>query len=375
MINEKRIVDEFMELVQVDSESKFERQICDLLTKKFKAFGLDVMEDDAAEKTGHEAGNLIVTMNATNGYEDKDMIYFTSHMDTVVPGRGIKPQIDDDGYIRSDGTTILGSDDKAGIASILEAIKVLQENNIPHGPLQFIITIGEEGGLFGAKALDPSHVKAKYGYALDSNEIVGNVACAAPSQSKIDVTVLGKSAHAGVNPEKGISAVVVASKAIANMPLGRIDHETTANIGVIEGGKETNIVVDEVNIRAEARSIDSEKLDKQVAAMKEAFEKAAEEAGTKVNFNSEIIYPSFLHDETSELVQVAEKAIQKVGREMHLFHSGGASDANIFNGMGVPTVNLALGYEKIHTTEEQMPIKELLKSAELVVAIIEEVAK
>jgi tripeptide aminopeptidase len=374
MIQENRIVEEFLELVQIDSETKYEKEICAVLKNKFTSLGLHTFEDDTTEVTGHGAGNLIVTLAASEGMEHIPAIYFTSHMDTVVPAKGVKPQIDADGYIRSDGTTILGSDDKTGLAAMLESVRVLKEQNIQHGKIQFVITVGEESGLVGALALDPKLIEAKYGYALDSNLKVGNIAVAAPYQARIDMTIIGKSAHAGVNPEDGISAIQVASKAISRIPLGRIDKETTANIGSFQGVGPTNIVCDRVDIKAEARSIISEKLDHQLELMRQAFTSTAEEFDTTAEFESEIT-PGFLFDEDSPLVKLAMRAIEKVGRTPAIFHSGGGSDANIFNGMGIPTVNLAVGYEHIHTKKEQMPITELVKTAELVVAIIQEAAQ
>lgn len=374
MVNQERLIEQFLELVQIDSETKDERKICDYLKQLFASLGLEAIEDDSQQKTGHGAGNLIVNWSASPEMEQKDPIYFTCHMDTVVPGKGIKPTVDDDGYIRSDGTTILGSDDKAGIAALIEAIRSIKEENKSHGAVQFVITVGEESGLVGAKAMDPSLLKAKYGYALDSNGKVGEIAVAAPAQAKIHVRITGRAAHAGVNPEDGISAIQVASKAISKMPLGRIDHETTANIGSFEGGQETNIVCEEVFIKAEARSINNEKLEKQVEAMRTAFEETARQYGAAVKFHSEVIYPAFWFEKDSELVTKVEDALRKIDRPMNLVHSGGGSDANIFNGMGVPTVNLAVGYENIHSKKEQMPIEELVKSAELVESIIESVA-
>jgi tripeptide aminopeptidase len=375
LIQEKRLVDEFMELVRVDSETKHEQEISEVLKRKFSELGLSVVEDDAKDKTGHGAGNLIFTLNATEEGGAIPTIFFTSHMDTVEPGKGIKPQIDDDGYIRSDGTTILASDDKAGIAAMLEAIRVLKENGIGHGKLQFVITVGEESGLVGSRALDPKHLEASFGYAIDSNGDVGDIAVAAPTQAKIHVTIYGKSAHAGVNPEDGISAIQVASKAISRMPLGRIDHETTANIGRFEGGGETNIVCERVHIAAEARSLIQEKLDRQVETMREAFVNTAEEFGGRADFESKIIYPAYKYDENAPVVKLAMDAVRKIGRTPRTFHSGGGSDANVFNGMGVPTVNLAVGYEHIHTTKEQISIANLVSTAQLVVAIIQEAAR
>ncbi|MDX8364328.1 tripeptidase T [Cytobacillus sp. IB215665] len=371
MIQQDRLVNEFIELVKVDSETKYETEIAKVLKEKFLSLGVKVVEDDTTSQTGHGAGNLICTLEGTrNGV---DPIYFTSHMDTVVPGNGIKPSIKD-GYIVTDGTTILGADDKAGLAAMLEAIRVLKENNIAHGTIQFIITVGEESGLVGAKVLDPSQIIAKYGYAIDSDGKVGNIVVAAPTQAKIIATIHGKTAHAGVAPEKGVSAITIASKAIAQMPLGRIDEETTANIGRFEGGSQTNIVCDRVDILAEARSLVQEKMEAQVAKMKDAFESVAEQMGGKADVEVNIMYPGFKFGDGDHVVEIAKKAAKKINRPCELQRSGGGSDANVIAGFGIPTVNLAVGYEEIHTTNEKIPIEELVKCAEMVVAIIEEVA-
>jgi tripeptide aminopeptidase len=371
MINNERLLNEFLELVQIDSETKYETEIARVLKQKFTDLGVDVFEDDTTAQTGHGAGNLICTLNGTK--EGVDTIYFTSHMDTVVPANGVKPSIKD-GYVVTDGTTILGADDKTGLAVMLETIRVLKEQSIPHGTIQFIITVGEESGLVGAKALDPSLVKAKYGYALDSDGKVGNIIVAAPTQAKVAAVIHGKTAHAGVAPEKGISAITIAAKAVARMPLGRIDEETTANIGRFQGGTQTNIVCDHVEILAEARSLIPEKMEAQVAKMKEAFESAALEMGGKADVDVQVMYPGFKFGEGDLVVELARKAAAKIGRSSELLHSGGGSDANVIAGFGVPTVNLAVGYEEIHTTNERMPIEELEKLAEMVIALIQEVA-
>lgn len=372
MINEQRIVDLFIELVQVDSETKHEEKIAVVLKEKFTALGVEVVEDDAKEKTGHGANNLICTLPATK--EGVDTIYFTSHMDTVVPGKGIKPSIED-GYIKSDGTTILGADDKAGLAAMLEAITVLKEENIAHGKIEFIITVGEESGLVGAKALDSSLVTAKFGYALDSDGKVGDIIVAAPTQAKVNATIYGKTAHAGVAPERGVSAITIASRAISKMPLGRIDEETTANIGRFEGGTQTNIVCDRVDILAEARSLIPEKMEAQVAKMKEAFETAAQEMGGRAEVDIKVMYPGFKFGDGDHVVEVAKKAVANIDRPSRLLQSGGGSDANVIAGFDIPTINLAVGYEDIHTTNEKIPVEELVKTSELVVSIIKEVAK
>ncbi|WP_018660580.1 tripeptidase T [Heyndrickxia acidiproducens] len=368
MVNEERLLKEFFELVQTDSETGHEEKIGRLLKQKFESLGAEVFEDDTKGQTGHGSGNLICTLKGN--VPEAAPIYFTSHMDTVVPGKGIKPSIKD-GWIVSDGTTILGSDDKAGLSALFEMIRVLKEDNIPHGDIQFVITVGEESGLVGAKALDSSLLKAKYGFALDSDGAVGTIVVAAPTQAKVKATILGKTAHAGVAPEKGVSAITIAAKAISKMPLGRIDKETTANIGRFEGGQATNIVCDRVDILAEARSLVPEKMQAQVAKMKEAFETAAQEMGGKAEVEVKVMYPGFKFQDGDQVVEVAKKAAAKIGRESKLEQSGGGSDANVIAGFNIPTVNLGTGYEEIHTTNERIPVKELIKLTEMAIAIVE----
>ncbi|MEC0230958.1 M20/M25/M40 family metallo-hydrolase [Paenibacillus alba] len=374
MIQQTRLVEEFIALVQVDSETRFEQDICVVLKEKFSRLGLHVVEDDSMAKSGHGSGNLICTLEATDSNAAIPTIFFTSHMDTVAPGKGIKPQIGEDGYIRSDGTTILGSDDKAGIAAMLEGIQVLKEQNIPHGRIQFVITAGEESGLKGARAMDRSVMEAEFGFALDSNGSIGDIATAAPGRAEIEIIFHGKSAHAGVNPEDGISAIQVASKAVSRMSLGRIDSETTANIGSFSGVGPLNVVCDKVKMEAEARSIVQHKLEAQIAAMKQACESAAADAGTTCEFHADIVYASYMHDDSAPIVQLTSRALATLGLTARTFHSGGGSDANIFNGMGIPTVNLAVGYHEIHTTKEHIAISDLVKTAELLVALVKEAA-
>lgn len=373
-LNQERLINEFLELVQIDSETKHEANIAKVLKEKFQQLGVEVLEDNARETTDHEANNLICNLPGT--ITDSDKIYFTAHMDTVTPGKGIQPSIKDD-YIVSDGTTILGADDKAGIAVILEAIRVINEQGIEHGPLQFIITVGEESGLAGAKAIDASLMTADYGYALDSDGEVGNIVVEAPYQSHIVAKIFGRSAHAGVAPEKGISAITVAAKSIAKMKLGRIDDATTANIGYFKGGKatQTNVVCDTVEIVAEARSLHGDALEKQLASMKQAFQETADKFGATAEVTITTMYPGFQHQATDKVIQIAQQAAQTLQLPSELLKSGGGSDANIFNGHGVPTVNLSVGYEHIHTTKERIHVRHLVNLTKLVLQIITNVSK
>jgi tripeptide aminopeptidase len=368
LVNRERLLEEFMELIKTDSQTGEEREICDLLKEKLTGLGFDVVEDDSAAKTGHGAGNLVATLK---GNVDKaPTIYFTSHMDTVAPGKGVNPKVDGE-FVVTDGTTVLGADDKAGLAALLEGIRVLKEKELPHGTIQLVITAGEESGLVGAKHLDQSLLTADFGFALDSNGPVGDIITSAPSQVRLNVTIHGKAAHAGVNPEDGVSAIQIASRAISKMPLGRIDEETTANIGRFQGGTAMNVVPERVEIVAEARSRDEQKLDEQVKKMVTAFEETAAELHGKAELEVIKMYPAFKFDESDTVVQKAMAAVKKVGRTPNLLASGGGSDANVIAGYGIPTVNLGIGYEDIHTTNERMPIGELEKTAELVLALIE----
>lgn len=369
MINQERLLNEFLELVQIDSETKHEAAIAKVLKEKLTALGFTVEEDDAAAKTGHGANNLVATLA---GNAKGPTILFSSHMDTVVPGNGIKPSVKD-GYVVTDGTTILGADDKAGIAAIFEGIRTVKEKNLPYPTIQVVLTVGEESGLVGSRHMDSSLLQAEMGFILDSEGPVGRVTVAGAGQYRIITKIHGKAAHAGVNPEDGVSAINVASKAVSRMPLGRIDEDTTANIGRFEGGKAYNIVADYVEVWSEARSLVMEKLEEQVKKMTAAFEEAAAELGAQCENEVIFMYHGYKYDEATPVVAKAINAVKRVGRTPEMVKSGGGSDGNIFNGYGVPSVNLAIGYEEIHTKSERMPIEELNKAAELVTAIIQEV--
>lgn len=369
MINRERITNEFLKYVQIDSPTKEEGNFAKFISEELEKLGLEVYIDGAGEKVGSDTGNVIAKLK---GNKNVQPILFSCHMDTVSPGKGIKPIIKDD-VIYSDGTTILGGDDKAGIAAILEAIKVIKENNIDHGPIEIVFSIFEEGGLFGAKNLEYDKISSKIGFVLDSGGEIGEIVIKGPAQDKITVKVIGRPAHAGVAPEEGISAIQVAAAAITSMNLLRIDEETTANIGVISGGEVTNIVCPEVVISAEARSLSSEKLDKQTAHMVECFEKAAENFGAKAEIKVERMYGPFVVAENDEVVKLVEKACANMSIKTSLKATGGGSDTNVLNGNGIKAVNLAIGERKPHTLEEHLKIEDLVKAANMVLEIIKTV--
>ncbi len=372
MINRERVVEQFLTLVQINSETTKERQIADYLIEKFQDLGLKVEEDATAEITGHQAGNIIATLKGND--PNKPSIYFTAHMDTVVPGNDVKPVIREE-TIYSDGTTILGADDKAGITAIIELIHQLKEQPTTHGDISFVIMSGEESSLAGSRQFDTSRLTADYGYALDSDGDIGTIIVGAPAQIRLTALIKGKAAHAGVQPEKGVSAISIAAKAVTQMPLGRIDQETTANIGSFEGKGPTNVVCEEVQLIAEARSLKEDKLTKQVEAMERALKQTAERMGGEAEVTLEKLYPNYNFTETDQVVDVATQAIKNMNKTTKLTVSGGGSDANNMSGKGIPTVNLAVGYRHIHTKAENIDIDDLTEVPLLMYHIVKEAVK
>ncbi len=366
MINRERLVAEFMEMVRVDSESRREAHMSALLMEKLQQLGFTVYVDDSGSKTGSDTGNLIARLP---GSVEAPALMFSAHMDTVSPGRSIKP-VEENGLIRSDGTTVLGADDKAGIAAILEAVQVLQEQKLPHGDLELVFTTCEEVGLSGAKFLDFSRLTARMGYVLDSNGPAGTIINQGPSQDEIYAEMLGVAAHSGINPEDGVNAVQVASRAIANMQLGRIDHETTANIGIISGGVAINIIPDKVMIKGETRSRREQKRIKQTRAMCKALRQAAREGGAQVQVKVETIYPAMSVPADAPVVQLAQKAALEIGVKPVVKGTGGGSDTHIFNKHGISAVNLGIAMQKVHTVDEFITVSDLVLDASYVLAII-----
>jgi tripeptide aminopeptidase len=364
LINETRLVQTFLELVAIDSPSGQEQAVGAELARRLAALGGEVERD--------EHGNLMALFPAAPGGEGsaaRDWLMLSAHMDTVGKDTGIKPQIRD-GVIYSDGTTILGGDDKSGVAVILETIRSVQEEELPHPPLEVVISVGEETTLHGAKVLDKSRLRSRRGYVLDSGGPIGTIVTSAPSQDSLQITVHGRKAHAGSEPEKGINAIRVAGEAIAAMPLGRIDEETTANIGTIEGGVARNIVPDEVRMQGEARSRNNLKLASQTAAMAAAFQEAAERHGARVEFKFTRSYSTYNWTESDPIVAQAMAAARSLGFAPVLEASGGGSDANIYADAGIACAVLSTGMEDVHTSQEHIAIADMVNSARLLQEIL-----
>ncbi len=373
-INSRRLADTFLNLVSIDSPSRHEGRVAKWLKDWFRDFpGAVVTEDGSAMETGSQIGNLVVRLK---GNKDRPPLFFNAHMDTVEPGTGIKP-VFSNGIFRSDGTTVLGGDDKAAIAILLEAANCLQENKLDFGPVEMVFTTCEEIGLLGAKALDASMLWAEAGYALDSTD-PDAVINRAPSAVRFHVEVHGRSAHAGINPEKGISAVKIAADAVSSAPQGRIDDETTCNIGIIKGGTATNIIPDFVTVEGEVRSHDAAMLrkiqDELIGCFYTSVRKYNPKNETKKPYITSTVkddYPLMNVPEDHPVVDAVLRAGERLGRSLRLEKTGGGSDANIFNQKGLATVILGIGMQKVHTTEEFIALSDMEKTCRLVLEIIQ----
>lgn len=365
-VDADRLVAYFLELVQIDSPSFHEHEVARRLEADLRGLGL-VVTNDRSGPNG--TGNLVGVLAGERGLP----IALSAHLDTVEPGRGVKPRIMD-GVVRSDGTTVLGADCKAGIAIIVEALRLVRERGLPHGHIELLFSWGEERGHAGAKTLSLEGLRARLAVVLDGIGPPGTVISEAPSYESFKAVFRGKAAHAGLEPEKGCSAVVAAAEAIRRMTLGRIDAETTANVGLVRGGTARNAVPDAAELEGEARSRDNTKLARLVAALRQAMEGAAQDMGARVEIQTVREYSAYRMDESHPGVALAMRAARKLGLASELAAMGGGSDANTFNERGLPSVALGIGMEQPHTLEEHIRIEDLVRSTEYLVELIAEAA-
>ncbi len=374
-VNRDRLAQHFTNLCEIDSPSRYESNVCQYLRSSFETLGADeIIEDNSSEKTGSNSNNMIVRFNGDNNWENG--IFFATHMDTVEPGIGVQVARQGD-IFTSKGDTVLGGDDKTGIAAVIELVSLLGETAKNHSPIELVFTTCEEIGLLGAKALDPNLLKSKIGYALDSSGI-NNVVVAAPAANKIKVIIKGIAAHAGFNPEDGINALLIAAEAITKTPLGRLDHETTANLGVMKAGLAQNIVPALVTIEGEVRSHDGEKLKRYTEQIRDIFEEAVKNHPQQQphlgvpSCQFEIIndYPAMNLKKNDLVIQKVIAASELAGIPQNMVIGGGGSDANIFNGYGLPTAILACGMNKVHTLQEYADLNDLETTTQLLLAMV-----
>jgi tripeptide aminopeptidase len=357
-VDKDRLVQTFLELVAVDSPTGHEEEIGRELITRFTELGCSVTQD--------EVGNLVAVYPGAR----PDTILLSTHMDTAGKDVGIKPIIDD-GVIKTDGSTILGADDKSGIAGCLELLNLLRANpDSKHPTIEFVISVGEESGLVGSRQMDLSQLKSSYGFVMDTAGVIGAITYWAPTAVDLNIRIRGKKAHAGVEPEKGINAVKVAAEAVAAMPLGRIDEETVANIGIITGGEATNIVPAEVLLEGMSRSHDQAKLDAQLDAMRSAVAEAAGRHGATFDFDAEEIYRTYKIDPSDRPYREAARAIEALGLEVVPRKSGGGTDGNFYNAKGIPCVGLATGMVDEHASTEHIAIDDMVNACKVLVTIV-----
>jgi tripeptide aminopeptidase len=367
MIQEKRLTDLFCQLVRIDAPSLNERAMADQVKHMLSNLGCRVEEDQAGEAIGGNCGNLIAYWP---GEVDKPPILFGVHLDTVGPCLGKEPIIGSDQVIRSNGQTILGADDLSGLAAILEAMRSINEDQIPHRPVEILASVAEELHLKGSHQFDFGQLASREAYVLDTSGSPGAAALQAPGHVSLTFEIFGQAAHAGIAPETGISAIQAACKGISGMKLGRIDAETTANIGRIEGGGATNIVADYCLATSECRSLRQEKLQAQAASMRACMEQGAAETGARVSIKEVTSYHPYQVNPEHPVVGRFVRACAKLGLPGKLSTSGGGSDNNVLMQHGIAGIVLTCGMQQVHSCSENISILDLVNTARLVEELI-----
>ncbi|MCH8273923.1 MAG: M20/M25/M40 family metallo-hydrolase [Armatimonadetes bacterium] len=372
MITETRLFDLFKDLCLINAPALQERECVEFGKRYLKAMGLEVSEDNAGEKIGGNANNVIAKLPGNK--PGAPAIFFSAHFDTVEPTEGLEiGERNGEFYSKSD--TILGADDKGGMAPAIEAVQAIKESGEPHGDVYLILSVAEEIGLKGAFACDIQQIGVDYGFVFDTGPPVGSFVNHVGTHDKIYARVIGRPAHAGKHPEDGINAIQAASAGVAKMKLGKVDEDTTANVGTIEGGTATNVVPAEANLTAEARSLDVAKLDAQVKHMVDCFEAGAAEHKAKTEIRTERMYDGYLVAEDAAPVRVALKAAANIGFRHALRWTLGGSDANAFNAKGVPSIVVGTGMKEIHTHDEHVSKKDLSDLALLAIELIRVAAR
>jgi tripeptide aminopeptidase len=358
----ERLTDLFVLLARIPSPSRSERDVADALTKILKRMGLVVHEDRAGKEVGGNCGNLWCSVG---GSGSTPCLALGAHLDTVTPGATVEPVLDAEGVFRNSAPGILGADDKGAIAAMIHATELLLQAKAPIPPFELFFTVCEEQGLLGAKHFDKHTLRSPMAAVMDASGPVGGIVVRAPSQKVIRARFKGLAAHAGVEPERGRNAVVAAAKAIAAMRLGRLDSETTANIGVIKGGDATNVVPELCIVEGECRSHDEKKLVDVAGSMVDLIQGAAAGVGVDVEVDLVNEFESYSLDSQSPVVQLGERAVAALGLVPQLRTAGGGSDANVLNAWGTPTINLCTGMTHAHSNGESLALDELERLCEL----------
>jgi tripeptide aminopeptidase len=363
-----RLLERFVRLCEIPSPYGQERAVADDVTAELQSLGLDVTEDDSAEAAGAAAGNLVARIP---GQRDS-WVMLSAHLDTV-PHEGLISVCLDNGVYRSRGETILGADNKAAVTVLVELAARAAEQQPPLG-LELVFTVAEENALRGAKAFDAGSLRAPFGFAFDHATPIGEIIVAAPAYYRLNAEFEGREAHAGIRPEDGRSAIAAAAGAVAAMPLGRLDQETTANVGVIAGGSAANVVPARCAIEAEARSLDESRAAETIGAMVDTCTWAASDAHCEVDVSVEELFRAYRLTRRAPGVEVATAALESRGHAVSYVATGGGSDANAFIANGLECVNLANGTAANHTPEESVPAQNIVEMLAVAEAIVSEAA-
>ncbi len=367
MYNTKRLVDEFCKLVSIDSISFKERNMADYLKSELNKIGVQLYEDNAGDYYNSDTGNLYGYLK---GNIEGEPVLFSAHMDTVEPGLGKKAVVCSDGKITSKGNTVLGADDMAGIAAILEALKVIKENNLRHRNIELLFPIGEEIYIKGTNVFDFEIIKSKTAYVLDLSGEIGTAALQAPSLISFTVDVKGKAAHAGFSPEQGINAIAAAAEAVSNIKQGKIDSESTLNIGTINGGTGTNIISESCIVKGEIRSLDHKKALNLLDNLKSVFEDSCKKYKAEFKLDYNIDLEAYKTDASSIVVQKYENACNALGININYVSTFGGSDNNNFAKNGIEGIVVACGYNNAHTCQENIYIYDLEKLTAIVLKLM-----
>jgi tripeptide aminopeptidase len=363
----ERLLATFIDLVRIDSPSGLEAALAGHCAAELESMGFSVRFDSSAALTGSNTGNLIADLPGTAPAAPKLML--SAHLDCVEPCRGVEPVVRD-GVVYSAGETVLGADDKAGIAAIFEGVRRVIEDGAERGDIRVVLTVAEECGLKGAKALDAAEARADLCLVLDADGEPGGIVIAAPTHYTFVARFTGSPAHAGVAPEEGRSALLMASRAVSAMELGRLDERTTANVGTIEGGTATNVVPAHAVMTGECRSLDPTRVEQVRSVMHALVAEAAASEGGSVEIEWTREYEAFRVPDDSPLLGVVRTACADVGLAPRLFETGGGSDGSVFAAAGTPTLVLSCGMRSVHSTTERLALADLESLAGLVRAAV-----
>jgi tripeptide aminopeptidase len=356
----------FLELARLVTPSGRERATADRCAAYLREFGIEVVEDDAGPRINGDTGNLYARLEPT---AEGTPIFFCAHTDTVPASMAIDPRIDGD-YVVNANETILGADNKATVAGMLDAVRRIVRDGIPHAGIELVLTPQEEVGLQGAKAFDASRLAARIGFVYDHAGPLGGIVMAAPGQNTISLAFRGQAAHAGIAPEEGRSAIAAAGKAIAAMRLGLIDEETTANVGTIAGGVARNVVPPSCVVEAEVRSRDMDRLAEETAYLLEVAATAAADAGCSLETAVREEYAAYRFRRADLVVRLARQALDAAGIPVREEETGGGADAHVFNQQGIPCVVLTSGMERIHGPGERILAADVDRMSEITVQLV-----